>query len=334
MAKEIMRDDLRVFVVPVEILDFPGIDIYEQMAYMVLRSFTNARDNSAFPSYETIAKLGRMSRRKAIYAVSSLIEKGLVTKETRLTTSKHGRIRNTSNLYTVKRPAHVVQEMVQEVTPSTVQDMHPQSAQDAPTPVHDMHSDGARPAPELNLLKKSFRKSLEENKKEVSTAGQSVSLFKVPSIAFKVFERNGLTDRFEDIEMVYEAVHNEKGFSDGIFIQVIQKEAVHREAANPNKTSRAFQNYLLKAVMNNIQEHAQFAAQLMHRPEEDEIKVDPDNDDPVMAVALPVVQKMKRGGYPVSIIHQYAVEAIQDTFNIPTWSEAKLMFKALNILDV
>jgi Helix-turn-helix domain len=323
MTKEMMKDDLRVFVVPVEILDFPDIDIYEQMAYMVLRSFTNARDNSAFPSYETIAKLGRMSRRKAIYAVGSLIEKGLVTKETRLTTSKHGRIRNTSNLYTVKRPAHVMH------------DMHPQSAECAPTPVHDMHSDSAQPAPEsFNLLKKSLRKSLEEKNKEVSTTSQSVSLFKVPSIAIKIFERQGLTDRLEDIETVYASVHNEKGFSDGIFIQVIQKEAVHREAANPEKSSRAFRNYLLKAVMNNIVEHEQFASQLLNRPDQDEIKVDPDNDDPVMAVALPVVQKMKRGGYPVSLIHQFAVEAIQDTFNIPTWTEAKLMFKALNILDV
>lgn len=324
MAKEIIKDDLRVFVVPVEILDFPDIDIYEQMAYIVLRSFANARDNSAFPSYETIAKLGRMSRRKAIDAVSSLIEKGLLTKETRMTVTKHGRIRNTSNIYTIQRPSRA--------TGQVVHTMHHTSAQHAPTLVHDVHHTSAQRAPELNHLKKSLRTSLKEQQ-DVSNTNQSVSLFKVPSIAVKILERNGLTDRLEDIEMVYASVHNEKGFSDGIFIQAIQKDAVQREAMNKNKSSRAFQKYLLAAILNNIKEHAQFNSQV-NGSQEDEIQVDPDNDDPVMAVALPVVQKMKRKGLPVAVIHQFAVEAIQDTFNIPSWTEAKLMFKQLNILNI
>lgn len=324
LVQETMKDDLRVFVVPVEILDFPDIDIYEQTAYMVLRSFSNARDNSVFPSYETIAKLGRMSRRKAIYAVNGLVIKGLVEKEIRMSATKHGKIRNTSNLYTIKRPAHVMH------------DMHQSSAQSAPSPVHDMHPVSAQPAPENSLLKESFRKSLKENK-DVSTSSQSVSLFNVltsfPTLVNKILERNGLTDRLEDVEMVFEAVKNEKGFSEGIFVQAIQKDAVQREAANKNKSSRAFQKYLLTAILNNIQEHAHFQSQIRGF-QDDEIKVDPNNDDPVMAVALPVVQKMKRAGFPVSLIHQSAIEAIQDKFQIPTWKEAKLMFKELNILDV
>lgn len=322
MAKETMKDDLRVFVVPVEILDVPDIDIYEQMAYIVLRSFANARDNSAFPSYETIAKLGRMSRRKAIDAVNKLIDKGLVTKETRMTVTKHGRIRNTSNVYTLKRPCQAVHNT------------HPDSAQYALTPVHDVHPPSAYRAPELNHLKKSFRTSLKEQN-TVSTTSQSVSLFKVPTIAVKVFERNGLTDRLEDIEMVYASLQNEKGFTDAIFIQAIQKNAVHREAMNKDKSSRAFQNYLLKAIMNNIKEHAAFESQLYSsHSQEDEIQIDPDNNDPVMAVALPIVQKMKRAGYPISLIHQSAVEAIQEKFQTKDWGEAKILFKQLNILNV
>jgi hypothetical protein len=114
MTKELLKDDLRVFVVPVEIMDVPDLDIYEQMVYIVLRSFANAREATAFPSYATIAKLGRMSRRKAIDAVNSLVEKGLLKKELRLDVSKNRKIRNTSNMYTIQRPE----------TKKVVHDMH------------------------------------------------------------------------------------------------------------------------------------------------------------------------------------------------------------------
>ncbi|MES7218714.1 helix-turn-helix domain-containing protein, partial [Cutibacterium acnes] len=81
---EFLQDNLRVFVVPVDIMDIPDLDIYEQMVYIVLRSFANAREATAFPSYSTIAKLGRMSRRKAIDCVATLVAKGLLKKEVRL----------------------------------------------------------------------------------------------------------------------------------------------------------------------------------------------------------------------------------------------------------
>jgi len=101
---DFLQDNLRVFVVPVEIMDVQDLDIYEQMVYIVLRSFTNPREATAFPSYNTIAKLGRMSRRKAIDCVTSLTEKGLLKKEIRLDVTKNRKIRNTSNLYTVQSP--------------------------------------------------------------------------------------------------------------------------------------------------------------------------------------------------------------------------------------
>lgn len=148
---EFLQDNLRVFVVPVDIMDVPDLDIYEQMVYFVLRSFANAREATAFPSYNTIAKLGRMSRRKAINCVATLVEKGLLKKEVRLDVTKHRKIRNTSNLYTIE-------------SPKVVHSMHQGSAQHAPGVVHSMHQGGAQHAPEHNHLTKLLRtKSFNKN---------------------------------------------------------------------------------------------------------------------------------------------------------------------------
>ncbi len=141
---EFLQDNLRVFVVPVDIMDIPDLDIYEQMVYIVLRSFANAREATAFPSYSTIAKLGRMSRRKAINCVTTLVEKGLLKKEIRLDVTKHRKIRNTSNLYTIE-------------TPKVVHSMHQGSAQHAPGVVHSMHQGSAQHAPEHNHLTKPLK---------------------------------------------------------------------------------------------------------------------------------------------------------------------------------
>lgn len=141
---EFLQDNLRVFVVPVDIMDIPDLDIYEQMVYIVLRSFANAREATAFPSYSTIAKLGRMSRRKAINCVATLVEKGLLKKEIRLDVTKHRKIRNTSNLYTIENP-------------KPVHSMHQGSAQHAPRVVHSMHQGSAHCAPEHNHLTKSLK---------------------------------------------------------------------------------------------------------------------------------------------------------------------------------
>ncbi|MBX4152304.1 helix-turn-helix domain-containing protein [Paenibacillus lautus] len=104
--KEFLQDDgqLRVFIVPVDIMDVPDLTIYEQMTYIVLRSYVNPTDPTAFPSYPTIAKRGRMSRSSAIRAVEGLVQKGLITKEIRLDVSKNRKIKNTSNLYTLITP--------------------------------------------------------------------------------------------------------------------------------------------------------------------------------------------------------------------------------------
>jgi hypothetical protein len=94
-----LNSDLNAFIVPVEILTIKGLTIYEKMAYVVIRSFCNPRDNSAFPSYKTIAENGSMSRLTAIRAVQGLEEKGLLIKKTNLTVTAERKIMNATNTY-------------------------------------------------------------------------------------------------------------------------------------------------------------------------------------------------------------------------------------------
>lgn len=54
-----------------------------------------------FPSYETIANAIGKSRATAIRVMKSLIEKGFVSKEERKKESVHGKISDTSNMYTI-----------------------------------------------------------------------------------------------------------------------------------------------------------------------------------------------------------------------------------------
>lgn len=151
IMKEFLQDNLRVFVVPVDIMDIPNLDIYEQMVYIVLRSFASPREATAFPSYNTIAKLGRMSRRKAIDCVTSLVEKGLLKKEIRLDVTKNRKIRNKSNLYTIE-------------SPGVVHTVHQGGAQCALGVVHTVHQGSAQCAPEYNYLTKSLRTKSLNNK--------------------------------------------------------------------------------------------------------------------------------------------------------------------------
>lgn len=97
-----LQSQVRVVVFPVDIFNVEGLTIHEQMTYIVLQSFTNAHDNTAFPSYETIASKARMSKRQAIRCVNSLIEKGLIIKEERK--SHKNPNENTSNMYVIRLP--------------------------------------------------------------------------------------------------------------------------------------------------------------------------------------------------------------------------------------
>ena len=149
---EFIQDDgqLRVFIVPVDILEVPDLSSSEKLIYIVLRSYVNPTDPTAFPSYETIAKKASLKRRRTIDIVKSLVEKGLIKKEARLDVSKNRKIRSTSNMYTLitpkkqpKAPAKVKSKTQLKVSqedkkgsaiiaPPLVQPLHPPSAIIAP----------------------------------------------------------------------------------------------------------------------------------------------------------------------------------------------------------
>jgi len=101
-----LNSELKAFIGPVDILTTKGLTIYEKMAYVVIRSFCNPRDNSAFPSYKTIAENGSMSRDSAMTAVKGLEKKGLLTKKTNLTVTSERKITNATNTYTLVAVSH------------------------------------------------------------------------------------------------------------------------------------------------------------------------------------------------------------------------------------
>ena len=166
-----IQDNQRIFIVPIDILDIPDLTVYEQMAYIVLRSFANMRQQSAFPSYATIAKLGRMSRDAAIKAIQKLAEKGLITKETRPVASKNQKFKNESNVYHFASLHHYRNH--DNVDQSEVV-VHSDHVSDLNTPDGQAWSSettrGSRPEqPDLKAFKdfKEFKK-IEEEEEEIS----------------------------------------------------------------------------------------------------------------------------------------------------------------------
>jgi len=102
MSKDNLRDG-RVrnwFYLENDLLDREDLTIYEKTVYIVIARYVNG-ENKAFPSYETIAKKGSMSKSKAKYVVNSLVQKGLLKKEFRKSKDKNC---YTSNLYTLLNP--------------------------------------------------------------------------------------------------------------------------------------------------------------------------------------------------------------------------------------
>lgn len=85
-------------IVENEIID--NVDLYsknEVMAYTVIARYANS-ESSCFPSYNTIAEKMRCSRRTAIDAINSLVEKGVIKKEVR---KNKKTLKNETNVYTL-----------------------------------------------------------------------------------------------------------------------------------------------------------------------------------------------------------------------------------------
>lgn len=102
MSKDNLRDG-RVknwFYLENDLLDRQDLTIYEKTVYIVIARYVN-NENTAFPSYETIAKKGSMAKVQAMRVVKSLIKKGLLKKVARKNKTNGG---STSNLYTLLNP--------------------------------------------------------------------------------------------------------------------------------------------------------------------------------------------------------------------------------------
>jgi DNA-binding transcriptional ArsR family regulator len=162
---EYLKDDLRVFVVPLDILH-ADLDIYEKMAYMVLRSFANAHNPQAWPKYSTIAELASMSERQAMRVIKSLEEKGLIKKEVQFKVTKKRQIKHTSNLYTILNPKK--ESMSDLQSPLGVTHRHPKGDSQTPLGVTDSHMRGDSQSYKQDHLTKQERTyPLNNNNEEV-----------------------------------------------------------------------------------------------------------------------------------------------------------------------
>lgn len=102
MPQSKIKMEVPYYQTPNAVYDMEDLDIYEQSVYIYLCRCGN-NGASAFPSYETIAKCARMSRRKVISVIDSLIQKEYIKKKAR---SKDGA--RTSNVYYVDNLVHRV----------------------------------------------------------------------------------------------------------------------------------------------------------------------------------------------------------------------------------
>jgi len=176
MTKEYIKDELKVFVVPCSILDFPDLTIYEKMVYVVLRSFANPREAMAFPKYATIAALGSMSKRQAMRAVQGLVEKGLLRKQMNFVPTESRKMRQTSNIYYLENPEN---RMGDQQSPHPVTDSHPPRDQQSPHPVTDSHpprdQQSLQEQKQKNRTKKN--KTIEQQQEKVVVVPESIRSF-------------------------------------------------------------------------------------------------------------------------------------------------------------
>ena len=99
VSKDNLRDG-RVrnwFYLENDLLDHEDLTIYEKMIYIVVARYVD-KENKAFPSIPTIAKKGSMSVRQVQVIINSLINKGLIKRESRINKNNKSK---TSNLYTL-----------------------------------------------------------------------------------------------------------------------------------------------------------------------------------------------------------------------------------------
>jgi hypothetical protein len=247
-GKAVLKDNLRVFVVPTEILDM-DIAANEKLVYMVLRSYANGQNGIVFPSYATIAKKASISRTTAIKCVKSLEEAGLLVKETRLKVSTNGKASQTSNEYTLIRPAEL--GSAGNVPPASEvgkQTDHP-SQTTTPPPVQEMNQGSANAEPEKESLKglglkESFKK--ERDIKTINSARVDSDL--------KDFLL-GKVETFEEREIDVEIVTTWLEDNEGLYSYTQFAVGIHQLLSYPEKIEKPVR--FLNSTFAHIDKHVE-----------------------------------------------------------------------------
>lgn len=128
------------------------------LVYLAIAKHANNDSGTAFPSYETIAKFARMSRRSAIDGLRELEDLGYVTKKAAMKYSINGKVSQAANTYTLqdetpesignafpKSRTEEVGRVESEDDAGVVQDVHHPSAPAAPPLVQDVHPNYTHP---------------------------------------------------------------------------------------------------------------------------------------------------------------------------------------------
>lgn len=140
-----LRDDRETgfYIVDNDVLDkyAPRIGVYGVAVYSVIVRYAN-RNNSAFPSYQTIANKLDISRPKVIDTIKVLVEVGLIRKEQRFDEAGDA----TSNTYIVVD----LKGGKQDLLPS--QPDLPRGKQDLPPVVNKVNRGGKQRLPEQDLI--------------------------------------------------------------------------------------------------------------------------------------------------------------------------------------
>lgn len=139
--QEKIKDGLRAFVVPVQVLEDESLSVYEKMVYVVLRSFVNPHKAEAWPSIQTICRLSGISRRQVIRTLKTLEEKGYITKQSNYVYDPNTKkARQTANIYKLDLPGVSVSHSpsVSQTPPPCLTDTPPGDYQ-APKQNNDEH---------------------------------------------------------------------------------------------------------------------------------------------------------------------------------------------------
>jgi len=165
MGKDNLRDG-RVrnwFYLENDLLDREDLTIYEKMIYIVVARYVD-KENKAFPSIPTIAKKGSMSVRQVQVIINSLINKGLIKRESRINKNNKSK---TSNLYTLLTVEKVQSEKNEKK--GVVHVMHHPGAHDAPPLVNEVHPNNTTiKKTNLNNVNRTSGEGLVKNSGEVA----------------------------------------------------------------------------------------------------------------------------------------------------------------------